>query len=65
MRLQMGYNLGRQQVVIYHRTFSNFLSFQHQIECFFMSLEAQNKELQMFFELQKQRNKVENTHEDK
>ena len=27
---------------------------------FFMSLEAQNRELQMFLETQKQRNKVEN-----
>jgi hypothetical protein len=47
-------------MVLYHRTISSFPSFQHQIERFFMSLETQNKKLQMSFEPQKQRNKAEN-----
>jgi len=47
-------------MVFCHRTLSSFPSFQHQIERFFMSLEVENKELQMFFEPQKQRNKAKN-----
>jgi hypothetical protein len=47
-------------MVHYHRTFSSFPSFQHHIEHFFMSLEMQNRKLQMFFEPPKQRNKAKN-----
>jgi hypothetical protein len=36
MRLQMGYNLDKQQMVFYHQTFSNFQSFQPQIELFYV-----------------------------